>query len=280
MNPLHVGALKTERLSVAIADLPPALSGVRIAQLSDFHYDGVRLSDDLLDEAIAHTNAATPDLIALTGDFITTTPHPISRLAKRLQSLRSRLGTYAVLGNHDHYYPGAQAKVMDTLSASGIHVLWNEIAYPFGAQFPLVGLADYWSRQFKPVPVFEQLDPNVPRLVLSHNPDSAADLQRWRVDLQLSGHTHGGQIVIPGLGNPQKSFYALGEKLPAPLRCLLPFMSNKCHRVVKNWNWAQGLHAVGRNQLYINRGLGSYFPGRFFCPPELTLIELRQRDAG
>lgn len=259
---------------MVIADLPPSLSGVRIAQLSDFHYDGVRLSDALLEEAIARTNAANPDLIALTGDFITTTPHPIARLAKRLQALRSRLGTYAVLGNHDHYYPGARLRVIDTLSASGIHVLWNDIAYPFGAELPLVGLADYWSKQFDPAPVFARLDPAVPRLVLSHNPDSAANLQAWRVDLQLSGHTHGGQIVIPGLGNPQRGFYALQARLPTVVRCLIPFMSGKCDRVVKNWGWAQGLHQVGRNQLYINRGLGSYFPGRFFCPPELTLIEL------
>jgi len=275
MYPLHIGALKTERISVAIADLPPALAGVRIVQLSDFHYDGVRLSDALLEEAIARSNAAKPDLIALTGDFITTTPHPISRLAKRLQALQSRLGTYAVLGNHDHYYPGARGKVADTLLASGIQVLWNEVAYPFGEAFPLVGLADYWSKQFAPTPVFERLDPAVPRLVLSHNPDSAADLRPWRVDLQLSGHTHGGQIVIPGLGNPQRGFYALQAQLPPVVRCFIPFMNRGCDRVVKNWNWAQGLHTVGRNQLYINRGLGSYFPGRFFCPPEITIIELQ-----
>lgn len=274
MYPWHVGALVTEQLQIQIADLPPTLAGLRIVQLSDFHYDGVRLSEALLTEAIARANAANPDLIALTGDFITTRPQPILRLAQHLQALQSRLGVYAVLGNHDYAYPGARTQVIDALTASGIQVLWNAIAYPCGEALPLVGLADFWSHQFDPEPVLAQLDPAVPRLVLTHNPDAAAVLRRWRVDLQLSGHTHGGQIVIPGWGNPQRSFYALRARLPNRLRAIIPFMQERCHRVVQHWEWSQGWHRVDRNQLYINRGLGSYFPGRYFCPPELTILDL------
>ncbi|GAB4474248.1 MAG: metallophosphoesterase [Elainellaceae cyanobacterium] len=274
MHPLLTGPLTLESVTVRIADLPPSCDGLRIAQLSDFHYDGLGLSDTLLEEAIALVNRLQPDLVALTGDFVTHDPSPIEPLSTRLKALHSRLGSFAVLGNHDSYRPGAADYITRTLTAAGIEVLRNQIAYPLGEMFPVVGLADFWSKAFSPK-VLESLPPDRPRLVLSHNPDSAARLEPYRADLQLSGHTHGGQIVIPGVRSPQQLYFDLCARLPCTVRRWLPFGNSACVRIVRHWDWAQGLHQVGSNQLYVNRGLGTYLPGRFLCPPEVTLLTLR-----
>lgn len=274
MHKLLSGELSVEELTIAIANLPVGLEGTKLVQLSDLHFDGLRLSKQMLAEAIEISNSVHPDLVALTGDYVTDDPTPIVDLAQRLQHLKSRWGTYAVLGNHDIYPPGSHSKVAEALSEVGIKVLWNQIAYPFGTQLPIVGLADFWSQEFNPTAVMSQLDRQTPRIVLSHNPDTAAPLQQWRVDLQLSGHTHGGQVVIPGLG-PIPTFYqAFRQHVPRPLRPWIPYMREDCYKVVKHWEWAQGLHQIGANRLYVNRGLGTYLPGRLFCPPEVTVITL------
>ena len=273
MHWLLSGPLSTEALTVNIAGLPASLQGKKLVQLSDFHYDGLRLSAEMLEKAIAVTNEAKPDLILLTGDYVTDDPSPIHQLVVRLKHLQSRSGIYAILGNHD-IYKQAKAEVTEALTSIGIHVLWNEIAYPLGKELPLVGLADYWSREFHPAPVMNQLNPDTPCIVLSHNPDTAEILQRWRVDLQLSGHTHGGQIVIPGIGPAALFYEKLVKKIPRKVRRRFPFLEVNVS-VVKHWEWAQGLHRLGKNQLYVNRGLGTYLPGRLFCRPEVTIITLQ-----
>lgn len=273
MHRLLTGKLRVDRLTIPIANLPRNLSGTKIVQLTDFHYDGRRLSEWLLEEAIAAANEAEADLICLTGDFITYDPAPIYELVKRLKHLESRVGIYAVLGNHDHYWPGAKIEVANVLNSVGIRVLYNEAIYPFGSELALVGFADFWSGDFKPEPVMASVDPAIPRIVLSHNPDTAALLQKWRIDLQLSGHTHGGQIVIPGIGPLYAGVIKIGYYIPQQIRKWIPYLS-ACDRVVTHWEWASGLHEVGSNLLYVNRGLGTYEPGRLFCPPEVTVITL------
>lgn len=273
MNWVFSGALSVEKIRVAIADLPPSLQGTKIVQLTDLHYDGWQLSEKMLAEAIKVANQADPDLIVLTGDYIPDQPEAIYNLVVRLKHLQSRLGIYGVLGNHDLYYPRSKAVVTNAFTSIGVQVLWNETAYPLGRELPLVGLADFWSREFNPAPIMNQLDPHIPRIVLSHNPDSAEFLQPWRVDLQLSGHTHGGQIVIPGFGPVPKLLKIIRQNVPEFIWPWIPFMK-PCNRVIKHWEWASGLHQVGKNLLYVNRGLGTYAPGRLFCPPEVTIITL------
>ncbi|UKO96362.1 metallophosphoesterase [Nostoc sp. UHCC 0870] len=267
--------LSVEQLTVKIAGLSASLQGKKLVHLSDFHYDGLRLSDEMLEEAIALSNQAQPDLILLTGDYVTTSPNPIHELALQLKKLQSNHGIYAILGNHDLHYKHSKAEITEAMTNIGIRVLWNEIAYPLGTELPIVGLVDYYSREFKPATIFNQLNPSTPRLVLTHNPDTAEYLQQWRVDLQLSGHTHGGQIVIPGIGAVLPYHKKIVRKIPMILRQLLPCLRREFF-IIHHWEWSQGLHRIGNNQLYVNRGLGTYFPGRIFCPPEVTVITLER----
>ncbi|MCG9893327.1 MAG: metallophosphoesterase [Thermosynechococcaceae cyanobacterium MS004] len=275
MNHLLVGSLSVEEITVPVRDLPRHLDGLKMVQLSDFHFDGVRLSPQLLEEAIALTNAAHPDLIVLTGDYVTDTPSPIHELTKYLSTLQSRLGTYAVLGNHDLYQPLSRSTITRALTGVGIRVLWDEVVYPCGEDLALVGLRDYWSPQFNPHPVMAQISSQTPRIVLSHNPDSANTLQNHRVDLQLSGHTHGGQIILPGYGPMVRGLRTIRKNSHKSVQHWLKPLTKNCDKIVQYWDWAQGLHRVGNNLLYVNRGLGTHHPGRLFCPPEVTILQLK-----
>jgi uncharacterized protein len=133
MPPLLTGSLHLDRLTVPITNLPDRLQGLKIIQLSDFHYDRLSLSEDLLNEAIVTANQASPDLIVLTGDFISYQPDPIYPLAQRLKALRSRYGTFAVLGNHDLLDRKSRIKITAALGRAEIPVLWNEVRYPCGS---------------------------------------------------------------------------------------------------------------------------------------------------
>ncbi len=265
--------LKIEKINIAIADLPRSLRGTKIVQLSDLHYDGVRLTENILADAIAASNQENPDLVFITGDFVTYDPTPISQLALRLKALKSKFGVYGCLGNHDSVSQESEQQIIQALGAVKIKVLFNEIVYPLEEQLAIVGLPDFWSREFQPKNILAQINPAIPRIVLSHNPDSAKVLQQYRVDLQLSGHTHGGQVVIPGYGAAPILLDQIKKSTPKFLRSYIPYLK-ECSSVVKYWQWSQGWHQVGKNQLYVNRGLGTYAPGRLFCPPEVTVITL------
>lgn len=275
MRPLFVGPLTVESLQIPIPGLPQRLQGKVIVQLSDFHYDGQRLSHKLLADAVSTILTLNPDLVVFTGDYITHEPEPVYELAAHLSPIAKAFPTYAILGNHDNYWPDAHQVVTAALTDISITVLWNQIAYPFGHDLALVGLADYYHPDFTPQ-ILDQLSNTLPRIVLSHNPDTAEVMIPWRIDLQLSGHTHGGQIILPVIGNVAQRWFQFRQRLPKIIRKSgIPFISDRCANLVRHWEWALGLHKVGpKNLLYVNRGLGSYAPGRLFCNPEITVITL------
>lgn len=274
MQPIWTEPLKVESLDIAIADLPASLHNTKIVQLSDLHYDGLRLSENLLMQAIDASNDAEPDFVVITGDFVTDNPAPVHDLALRLKHLQARAGIYGVLGNHDLCSRASRTTIVDALNKVDIQVLWNQVVYPLEG-LALVGLADYWSPDYQyAAAVLDALPQTTPRIVLAHNPDCAESLQRWRVDLQLSGHSHGGQITLPGIGNVSARSAQAYRHLPRQIRRKIPFLA-ACYRVMHHWEWVKGFHQVGTNRLYVNRGLGTYFPGRLFCPPEVTVITLK-----
>ena len=120
MRPLFTGPLTVNRVTVPIFDLPQRLEGCRIVQLSDFHYDGLRLSTELLRQVVDRVNGLRPDLIALTGDYVTTDPTPIWELTSYLSQMQSRYGTVAILGNHDNITLDGRQMILRSLRQAGV----------------------------------------------------------------------------------------------------------------------------------------------------------------
>ena len=247
-------AAATSTIHLAVNDLGPELDGYTILALSDLHHSPGR---DLawLRHAVDTAMAASPDMIALLGDYgesFRRMPVESQRwyrdimreMTPELTRLRARDGVVAVLGNHD-YYAGATA-VTEWLTSMGIDVLVNRARHVLrsGSVLRVAGLDDVREGRVDTRAGCDVAEP-VPTIVLSHNPDGVLRLDpRLRVDAVLAGHTHGGQIVFPGVGalvrmarvcgprsasgwvkNPRVRLYVtrgLGEQLPLPLRLNAP----------------------------------------------------------
>jgi uncharacterized protein len=241
--------LVVEWLELAFPDLPRGLEGLRIAQLSDFHRSPVVRQWEI-ERAVARANALAPDLIVLTGDYVTFGRHYAAPCAAALSALRAPLGRYAILGNHDYWSPDAVAAA---LREAGLTVLRNQ-AQPVrqgGGELWLIGLDDAWARKHDIPAALECVPAPAFKVALMHEPDVADEIARYPIQLQLSGHSHGGQICLPGIG---------------PLH--LPKLGRR---------YPMGLYRIGELQLYTNRGVGRVSPAvRINCPPEITLITLRR----
>ena len=222
--------------------LPAAMEGMRIAHLSDIHY-GIYLSRRALNRVIELTLAHKPDLIALTGDFVTQSPVFIDPVSDLLGRLHAPLGVWAVLGNHD-FRAGAEA-VTRGLRRNGIKVLRNQhrgIRHR-GTQFRIAGVDD--SRQHPDVAAALGRGQDPFTLLLAHNPLELEAADACGVDLVLSGHTHGGQIKF-GFAEPLYQRF-----LPA------------------------GFMSWGDTQMYVSRGLGKVIlPMRLGAPAELAFFTL------
>ena len=234
--------------------LPRAFQGLRIVQISDIHH-GLFLPQEWLSEAVWKANRLNPDIIALTGDFVTYSRRMIGPAAEVLGRLRARYGVFAVLGNHD-FRVDADA-VSQALRRQRIDVLRNRhVTLWFGGEaLYLAGVDDYGygadlRRAVRGVPR------EAATVLLAHNPRVIHLASRHNVSLVLSGHTHGGQVNLPLLGtvygrSPERLRYKIG------------------------WD------RMGATQIYVSRGIGTIvLPWRLRCPAEITHLELLQGAAG
>lgn len=246
--------LEITRRDLPLTHLPPALTGKTLVQLSDIHI-GPQVDDDYIRRTFAAVTALAPDFVVHTGDLVTYTGPAVIEQAKPLMAgfPRGKLGTVAVLGNHDYgsEWMDAQvaAQVAGLFTANGAQVLRNATALLGGLQF--AGCDDLWSPYFSPAPALRALQSSEPALVLCHNPD-ACDLDVWAgyQGWILAGHTHGGQCKPPFLPPP-----------------LLP---------VRNRRYTAGAFELsGGRHLYISRGIGHLQRVRFNVRPEVTLFTLR-----
>jgi len=242
--------LHLTRPVVPVPGLPAAWDGLRIAHLTDLHA-GPICGLAYLRRVVERTNAASPDVIVVTGDF-TNDPRVVTpELIDLLATLRAPLGRFAVLGNHDH--TAGPRRVAEGVAAAGIELLTNShvILRRAGQALCLAGVDDYMHGAPDARRALAGVDPAVPRVVLCHNPDY---VPYWppdvRADLVLCGHTHGGQFRVP-----------CG---PAPLA------SARHRRYIEGLVWAK------RFWVYTSRGVGmSHIPLRLNCRPELPVITLR-----
>lgn len=252
--------LKVRRYDMPIQDLPEPLNGLRIMHIADTHY-GPFVSLAYLERAVAQANALQPDLVALTGDYVHRSRSAVVPGIGVLGGLRSRLGTLAVLGNHE-YWEGAEA-CREALRGIGATLLDNAHVYLTpegfgdtvlpGKTLCMAGVGDLWENEVSFYRALENVPLDLPSVVLSHNPDAAEIAEPgYRVDLMLAGHTHGGQVRFPIIGAPI-STTAYGSK----------YIGGLCY----------GPHFP----VIVSRGVGlAGIPIRLGVPPELVLITLKR----
>jgi len=249
-----------ERVDVRLRRLPAEFDGFTIAQLTDIHFNDF-LHESYFQDIVTRVNQLKPDLIALTGDFLTTpfgTRHRTEfahanapPCARVMAGLKAPSGVYAVLGNHDHHC--SPKVIADSLRAQNIPVLINE-TQPVtrgSARIWLTGVDSWFGAAYRPSIAMSKVPGGECSIVMLHEPDCADDIAKLGADFMMAGHSHGGQVRIPLIG-----------------AVVLPPKSRK---------YPIGLRTIGDLQLYTIRGIGViHLPVRFACPPEISLFTLRR----
>ena len=253
IEPRHVSI---EHVTLKIRRLDPAFHGYKLVQISDIHMDHLWMNEERLFDLMRLVNEQQPDAIAITGDYVTDEAAPYEdSLVKALQLLNPRDITVAVLGNHDHWTDATI--VRRAIRRSGITDLNNRV-YTLqrgDAMLHLCGVNDIWEKHHRLDLVLNSLPDDGTAILLAHEPDYAdTSSQTGRFDLQLSGHSHGGQVQFPFIG---------------PI--IVPYLGQK---------YPSGLYTVNGMYQYTNRGLGMVSPQvRLNCPPEITVFTLTSANA-
>lgn len=263
---LHAMLIAPRALRQTVIEFPlPGLSssfdGYTLAVIADIHHWGAGIGS--LRRIVNMANEASADLIVLLGDYGISFEHrqrlsastyetALPALTDALRRLRARDGCIAVLGNHDHYYDGN--RIASWLRSLGVRVLINEhhTVHRDGAVLVIGGVGDAYEDRVDSRGGTGTQPSGTPIVVLSHNPDAVRQLDRDAgIGLILAGHTHGGQIVLPGYG-------------------ALTTHTQICGRTTAS-GWIPNEVAA----LYVTRGVGAQVPVRFRCPPELLIVRLR-----
>jgi uncharacterized protein len=238
------------RTDIPIENLPEGLRGFSIAQISDIHV-GATIKRDYVEAIVQAVNALDADAIAITGDIVDGSVRDLTEHVAPLANLRARHGVYFVTGNHEYY--SGEAQWTREFTRLGMRVLMNEhVALQRGAATLVVaGVTDYSAHHFDPAQRSDPLlalagaPPAQAKILLAHQPRSAAAAAAAGFDLQLSGHTHGGQFW------PWNHFVRFQQPYTA------------------------GLHRLNQLWIYISRGTGYWGPPkRFGAPSEITLLKL------
>lgn len=241
---------RVRRIDVPIARLPAALEGFRIVQISDIHV-GPTIKRDYLQAIVDRVNALQPDVVAITGDLVDGSVRELADHVAPLAMLRARDGAYFVTGNHE-YYSGVHGWTAE-LRRLGVRVLNNEhvVLRRHDAALVLAGVPDFSGHHFDrahrsdPAQALRGAPPAAVKVLLAHQPRTAPAAAQAGFDLQLSGHTHGGQFF------PWSLFVPLQQPYTA------------------------GLHQLGRLQVYVSRGTGYWGPPkRIGAPSEISELRL------
>jgi len=247
--------VELKEITITLPGLAERLAGFRIAQISDIHLSRFTSARELL-AAVTHVNRLRPDIVALTGDFVGHEARYATSLIEPLRMLEPP--AFAVYGNHDLWTD--RDAVGAALAETPVTLLVNENVEA-APGLTIAGLDDAWSGHPRPQVALAGSSSDYTNLLLCHEPDYIDTIrsQEAPVALQLSGHSHGGQVRLPS-ARPDGS--GLATRAP-----LLPHMATR---------YPIGHYRVGNYQLYTNRGLGVWpLPFRFNCRPEITQLTLQ-----
>jgi uncharacterized protein len=262
-------------VEVPLTNLPPSLDGLRIVQLSDLHI-GDFMPRAAIRRAVALANTVQADLAVLTGDLITHDQDPLEECIAEVSQLRAPLGIWGCHGNHERS-AGVEARAQALFQRYGMRVLRQQCAEVSwrGGRFNLIGVDDQrerprvgeWSPMLRGIEALVR--PDIPNILLSHNPNTFARAAALGIELSLAGHTHGGQIR-----------FALGNRQWSPACFITPFVAGLYRLPLGHKAHTAGAEATSRRPtsafLYVNRGLGTFgLPVRLGVPPEITLLTLR-----
>ncbi|MGE5702673.1 MAG: metallophosphoesterase [Clostridia bacterium] len=243
--------LDAKKLTIPLRRLPKAFDGLKIAHFSDLHLGHFFEAADMA-PVIQRINEWKPDLICFTGDLVDHSVDSLIAAEPMLAGLQAPLGKFAVLGNHD--YRSNEGKIVECLSQAGFRVLLNEhqVLEKEGQTFIVAGTDEVLYGTPDIVTALRGTSPDTCKLLLVHEPDFAEDYPGGLIDLQLSGHSHGGQVRLPFIGHVFTPAY--GQKYPDGLK----------------------LRKGTEQKVFTTRGIGTtILPIRFLCRPEVALLTLK-----